>query len=254
MHLAASDFADEFQVLARCEARLFISRLETGLVCGLGAPSWYYPYRPVGEIRRAMATIRAKRAQGNIVPGLFLMMGTAHHMSTRHAFQWLFQEVVIRGLPEGVRIVACGSGTESLLPVGVTVPGLDLRGWVEQTVLDELLCRAQGVLVPHMVGFGALTKLPELSLAGVPVITSQHPLRAMDLPPGITVVDDCWGSWESALLELMQTKTPPPAAAYDTWESTQMNTLDVVVRQLLSNSSGIGLAPGRNHLSQLPVI
>jgi len=233
-HQAALSFADEFQVLAQCDARLFISKVEAGLVGGLGASSLYYPYLPVGEIRCANETIRAKRALGNIEQGLFLMVGTAEHTTTRQAFQWIVQQAIAQGLPEGSKLVVCGSGTETLLPAGVTGPGLELRGWVGQAVLDDLLCRAEAVLAPQTVGFGTLTRLSELSLAGVPVITSQHPAYALDLPPGITVVGDRWEDWKQAMRDLMKIGRSFDAAAYQIWEDTQINTLNLVVKELLT--------------------
>jgi hypothetical protein len=58
----ASDLAHELRVLEQCSERLFISKVETGFVGGLGLVSHYYPYRPVGEIRARLLSIRQTRA------------------------------------------------------------------------------------------------------------------------------------------------------------------------------------------------
>src|SRR5262249_38276202 len=77
INAAIVDFAKELQILAQCDERLFISKLETGLVGGLGLSAKYYPYLPVGAIRERLETIRQKRKSSPQEPGLFIMVGTA---------------------------------------------------------------------------------------------------------------------------------------------------------------------------------
>lgn len=242
LHLAALGFADEFQALAQCDARLFISKIETALFGGLGAPSHYYPYLPVGEIRRALESVRARRNQGDIEPGLFLLIGTADHTTTGQAFRWFLQQATAFGLPKGSKIVVCGAGTSSLLPDGASVPGVEVRGWVEQSELEALLSRAQGILIPHTVGFGAITRVPEMSLAGIPIIMSQHPAYAIDLPPGVITVEDDWQAWTDAMCNLMQGNQAADLDAYQMWEKCQVNTLHQVVRRLLPTSDSRNLS------------
>lgn len=233
LHLAALDFADEFQALAQCDARLFISKIETALFGGLGAPSHYYPYLPVGEIRRALESVRARRNRADIEPGLFLLIGTADHTTTGQAFRWFLQQAAAYGLPKGSKIVVCGAGTSSLLPDGTSIPGVEVRGWVEQDELEALLSRAQGILIPHTVGFGAITRISEMSLVGVPIIMSQHPAYAIDLPPGVMTVEDDWQAWFDAMCNLMQGDQAADLDAYQMWEDRQVNTLHQVVKRFL---------------------
>jgi hypothetical protein len=198
-------FADEFAVLSRCVERLFISKVEAGLISGLGLTARYYPYQPVGQIEQGLQAIRERRRTGGIVSDLFIMIGTAGHKPTRASFRWFIDNALQHGLPEGIKVVVAGKRTNEL---EVTDPShaeaFEFRGWVEQAELDDLLSRVCGVLIPQSCGFGAMTRLPELSYAGVPVIVSQHPTMAIDPVPGVVVVGDDWSVWCEAIRQLSE--------------------------------------------------
>ena len=231
IYLASVNFADEFHVLGQCDERLFISKVETALIGGLGLPSHYYAYVPVGAIQESAVRIRRERARGVRVPGLFLMVGTAGHQTTRESLSWVVENVRLSGLPQGTRVVVAGLRTDGLLPAGVSVPGVELRGWIEQEELDQLLTQVHAVLLPQLAGFGALTRLPELSCAGVPTIVSRHPTYALDPPPGIHIVDDTWDSWRREMQLLSQGETFVSEQQYSDWEEKQVNTLRMVVKE-----------------------
>jgi glycosyltransferase involved in cell wall biosynthesis len=234
IYLASVNFADEFRVLAQCDHRLFISKVETALIGGLGLPSHYYPYIPVAAIQESAWRIRQARAQGDRTPGLFLMLGTAGHRTTRDSLSWFVESARASGLPQGTRVVVGGARTDELLPAGVSVPGVELRGWIEQEELDRLLTEVQAVLLPQRSGFGALTRLPELACAGVPAIVSRHPVYALDPPPGLHIVDDTWDSWCRAMEVVSQGETFVSEKQYRDWEEQQASTLPMVVEEALA--------------------
>lgn len=201
------DFADEFAVLSQCAECLFISKVEAGMIGGLGLAARYYPYRPVGEIERKLQVIRARRKRNRVVSGLFLMLGTARrHKSTGASFQRFLDNALHHGLPEGVKVIVAGKRTDEL---GVTnhpqAKAFEFRGWIEQDELDDLLSRVQGVLIPQFYGFGAVTRLSELAFAGIPVIVAQHAMMAVDPIPGVVVVEDEWRGWYEAIHQLSKT-------------------------------------------------
>lgn len=233
VYATAIDFANEFRVLAQCAERLFISKVETALASGLGLSARYYPYLPVGAIRQRLEMVRQKRSGANIEPGLFLMLGSAVHYTTRESFAWFVQNVQSYGLPDGVRVIVGGEQTDGLLPPGSSVPGLELRGWMDQDDLDRLMIQAQAVLAPQRCGFGALTRLPEMSCAGVPVMASRHATYAMDPTPGLVAVEDDWGAWHAKMAEFAKNKICAPIGDYGEWEATQPRTLEAVVKRML---------------------
>jgi hypothetical protein len=227
------DLANELGVFTQCAERLFISKVETGLVSGLGVPALYYPYLPAGDIRDRLDGVRHERLKGNIELGLFLIMGTAGHDTTRASFEWFVQNAQAHGLPTGTKVVVVGLGTDKLLPPGVAIPGLEFKGWVEQNELDQLLATVQGVLIPQQHGFGALTRLPELAYAGVPVVTSKHATLAINMPPNVSDVDDVWEAWYAGINQLKDNNTNCCHKDYLAWESKQSRTLEAVVKKAL---------------------
>lgn len=233
IYAAVVDFANELQILAECDERLFISKLEAGLVGGLGLTAGYYPYLPVGAIRDRLISIRQKRANTRQEAGLFILIGTASYGPIRKACQWLIQQARDHGLPGGVRIIVAGSGTETLLKPEESVSGIELKGWVEQEEMDELLLRARAVLVPQRFGFGVPTRIAELSCAGLPAIGDQHSTYALDPPPGFHVVDPTWPSWYNKLIELSENDIDVVERDYQIWESRQPRTLGEVVSTML---------------------
>jgi glycosyltransferase involved in cell wall biosynthesis len=233
IYAAILDFANELQILAQCDERLFISKIETGLIGGLGLSARYYPYLPVGAIRSRLMSIRQKRASTKREAGLFILIGTAKHGPIKKSCEWLIENARDRGLPAGVRIIVAGAGTDALLGPRDAVPGIELKGWVEQEEMDELLVRASAVLVPQRFGFGVPTRLAELSCAGVPMIGDRHPTYAVDPPPGFHVVDASWTSWCEKILELDQEDIRSAENDYHSWEASQPRPLGEVVNTML---------------------
>jgi hypothetical protein len=237
-YLAALDFADEFRALALCDERLFLSKVEAGLIGGLGLSANYYPYLPVGAIRRGLEKVRMVRSKEGVGSGLFLMLGSGQHSTTWESLSWFVQNARRHGLPSGVRVVVGGLLTDTLLGSGPPPPGLELRGWLDQDELDRLLSCVQAVLIPQSMGFGALTRLPEFACAGIPVAVSRHPTYAIDPPPGLTVVDDHWDAWYGTVQQMANQTIHVEEREYSAWEEKQANSLRPVVSKLLSRKSG----------------
>jgi hypothetical protein len=204
------DFANELGLLQRCAGRMFISKVETGLVGGLGLEAEHYPYLPVGAIRARLEAIRHARLHGEQDPGLFLLLGSAMHGTTRRAFEWFLAQARTHGLPPGVRLGLAGKDTDSLDIRGTA--GIEALGWVNQPELDRLLTLARAVIVPQFSGFGSVTRLVELSCAGVPSLTPAHPTWAIDGPPGVHVLGDSWPEWNDLLRDLARS---PRQTAWD---------------------------------------
>jgi len=216
------DFANELGLLQRCAGRMFISKVETGLVSGLGLEAEHYPYLPVGAIRTRLEAIRHARVQAEQEPGLFLLLGSAMHGTTRRAFEWFLSQAHSHGLPPGIRLVLAGADTDTLDLRGTS--GIEALGWVSQPDLDRLLTLARAVVVPQFSGFGSVTRLVELSCAGVPSLTPAHATWAIDVPPGVHVLGDSWPEWHDLLHDLARS---PREAAWDypAWEATQPQSL-----------------------------
>jgi hypothetical protein len=231
---ALTDFASELGVLARAQKRLFTSRVEAGFVSGLGLASTHYPYVPVGSIRARLQAIRRERSATATPQVDFVLLGSAFHPPTRQSLIWFLGSAVQKGLPAGVRVIVAGRETETLAPLVASSNAVEIRGWLGQEQLDALLIRATAVLIPHRLGFGALTRLSECACSGIPTIVSEHAGYAVNCVPGAHIVEDAWSSWYSKIGELRDAKLDVPEADYLEWENCQPRPLIPSVRELLS--------------------
>jgi glycosyltransferase involved in cell wall biosynthesis len=222
--------------MSRYDELLLISRAEVAITGGLGLDSRYYPYVPVGAIRQRNEQIRRRRASASFEPGLFILMGSARHYPTRRSLEWFVGSACRHGLPAGVHVITLGHDTNALAARREIPAGLELWGWLGQEELDDLLGRAPAVLIPQKLGFGALTRLPELACAGVPVVTTAYPTYAIDPTPGIHVVEGGWDAWCAAMAQLAREEPPQLEACYQQWEGRQPRTLNDVLSQYSEHS------------------
>ena len=227
----AHDFANELRVFSQADACLFISKVETGLVGGLGLPSHFYPYRPVGEVRRHLRHVAQMRQNHPPAERLFLMLGSAQHETTGAGMRWFIEQARRGGLPENVQIVVGGTKTEQLSNLGL--PNVSCRGWLSVEELTQLLMKARAVLIPQQSGFGALTRLPELACANIPAIVSRHPTHALDLTPNLFIADPSWDSWQQQIAYLAETQPQILSGNYVDWEARQAKPLASIVQQFV---------------------
>ncbi len=228
-----TDFMRELRMLSGCQERLCISKVEAGMLGGLGIPSKYYAYYPVGVIRKRLERIRERRANEAREKGLLLLVGTAAHVTTKKAIEWFMKSAQEQGLPSGVRVVVAGLGTEEIeKEVGKAV-GVEVAGWLEEETLEELLVKAVGVLAPQRTGFGALTRIAEMACAGIPLAVSRHASYAVDMPPGVRSVEDNWEAWWQAMEEMIHPNEQGKIEVYKDWFSRQTNPLKEVLNKYI---------------------
>ncbi len=221
VRLALTDLEDEISILARCSHRLLISKVETGLLGGIGFCSTYYPYRPVDRIESSLLSTRARRATSK-QRGFLLMIGSAGYGPIGEALRWLLEGLRSEGLPPGVTLAVAGQGTRELLPAGQGLRGVELLGFISNAELETLLSRASAVLVPGIRGFGAQTRLPELSCAGVPVLASSYCCLSIDVPPGVHGVPHDLAAWREAIARVVaDPPSDPSLEAYRDWRTAQ---------------------------------
>lgn len=233
VYAVMTDLGNELRLLARCAERLAISKVEAGFMGGLGLDCHYYPYLPVGPLKESLVGIQRLRMSADLERGLVVLLGTAAHGVTGDSMRWFVTMAAEHGLPCGVNVVAVGLGTDKLLRDGRTVPGLELRGWLDQSDLDALLARASAAVIPQRLGFGALTRLAELACAGLPVITFSHPALAVNPTPGLRIVPDQWADLSAALRDAARHPVTICANDYARWEADQPRPLESVLRRLL---------------------
>jgi hypothetical protein len=234
-HRCGIDFGNELWSLARFHERLAISRMEAAVLNGVGLTCKYYPYVPCGEVRAQLIETATERSRRQPDRTLFLVMGTAFHAPTRRSLQWLVEHARTDGLPKPARVVLVGSKVEELVPCDTQIPRLEVRGRVSDKELAELLLCAGSALVPQRMGFGAVTRIPELACAGVPALVFPHASYAMDLPPGARVLDDdAWCTLVEGMRQAMDAPLAIEPDAYAAWEARQARPLGPALGRVLA--------------------
>ncbi len=234
-YAGVTDLISELDAFRSYDGLHLISRVESSIVASLGLQSSYYPYVPVAEIRQRLLSIRGQRVSGKSVePGLLVAMGSARHYPTRKSLEWFLRGIHQSGFPEGVTLEIVGHDTDTLAGSEDVPDGIRLRGWLGQDELDDLLMHAHAVLIPQVLGFGTLTRLPELACAGIPVLVTPYPTYALDPPPNITTVESDPKAWFAAM-DAMARSNATLVGGYEEWESRQPSTLTNSLRTYLSS-------------------
>ncbi len=228
---ASFEFRKEIDAWRRCASNLMISKSETSLVRGLGLTSDYYPYFPVGEIRDRAVGLRKKRLESDIVAGLFLVIGSGGHKTTKASLEWMLGQIEEFGLPAGIRLVIVGSQTDKLLPSDTVLDNVETLGWVEQPILDRLTETVCGVLVCQNSGFGSVTRIVEFACANLPVIVSEHASYAIDIPPEVYPVKHNWEDWCDVMSGIAS--RPLGLCKYDEWQKDAGFSLEKSIKMLV---------------------
>jgi len=202
----------ELDALRRCRLAVTISREETWLLTNLGVSCHYFPYYPPERVLARLQAVRRRREAGGERRGI-LLLANAKNPQTGEGMERLIGHWRERKLhePFGPLLVA-GFHSERLFPDRGALEedgGVRLLGTVEQGALDALLSRVAAALCYQESGSGALTRICELLLAGVPVLASPHAARSYHGRPGLIEFAGLDGL-EGALCELRQ--RPPEAA------------------------------------------
>jgi glycosyltransferase involved in cell wall biosynthesis len=234
-HRAMIDFANELRCLSRFRERFAISKVEAAVLTGVGLSCRFYPYVPRGAVRAQLSRLAARRQQVPPDRNLFLLVGTASHAPTRRSLDWFIRHAAEHGLPRGAHVVVVGNSVQELVPSGLQVSGLEVRGRVPDHELSDLLACAGAALVPQRMGFGALTRISELACAGVPVVAFPHAAYAIDVPPGVHVLnDDSWAALAEAIRKRMECDHLPEPNAYAAWEEQQTQPIGPTLRRFAS--------------------
>ncbi|MCP6759828.1 MAG: glycosyltransferase [Fischerella sp. CENA71] len=177
----------EIYHLAKADAIFCISREEQWLLKLRGINADFLPYYPPKSVLSNLLEIRQIR--NNSQPQRFLILGTAENPPTRlgmiEQIQWLSEIETLLDCEVDI----AGYGTEKLQEYCKS-PKFILHGAVEQKKLNHLLINAKAVLVHQKAGVGALTRIPEMIIAGIPVIANSNSCRSAFDYPGVYCYDN----------------------------------------------------------------
>lgn len=172
----------ELELLSLCAAVITISREEDFLLGNMGINSCFFPYYPVAPILERLKTVREKRRSSS-KKGL-LALGTVFNAPTRDGIEKLIAFWNRRGNERaGEKLLIAGYGTDSMKDQNSK--WVEVLGPLEEEDLDGALTSVKACICYQEKGAGALTKIPEMLIAGVPVIANSRAARTYYNTAGI---------------------------------------------------------------------
>jgi hypothetical protein len=223
----------EMDALIHCQERLMISKMEVNLLTSLGISAIYYPYLPKGAIKSNLSKIRKLRGSSTYKDNYFLMVGSIFHKPTLDGFRWVLEQIRSSGLPRNTKLVIGGLGGSQLNNKYSDLENVTIFDRIEQNQLNHFLTNTAAMLIPQFSGFGALSRISEMACAGVPMIISNHPSKAIDLPVGVIMANRNWGSWISAMDKALEEFVLPHLEDYQAWENQQPNPIHSIMKNYL---------------------
>lgn len=176
---------EELAFLSQCSAGFAISREEQWLLNSNGLKTGYLPFFPSDNHLERFRSIRLNRL--NRTPeNLMVTLGSADNNPTAAGMVLLMNLVAEMNLE--MNLVVTGFNTTRLLTSpSASHPRISVTGTLSNEDLDSLLARCKAVVLHQEIAAGALTKIPELLLAGIPVIANETAARSWFGTPGIQV-------------------------------------------------------------------
>jgi len=176
----------ELQTFHRAALVLVISWESHWLLRNFEVNADCLPYFPATEFLETFSKVRTDRDSS--VKTHFLMMGTAIHPPTRQgmaeAISWINSDDDLQA-----PVVVAGFGTEQLASIADS-ERVQIVGSVSQNELNQLFVSAKAAIVHQVTGCGALTRVPELLLSGIPVLANPISARSYRNLSGVYVYSD----------------------------------------------------------------
>jgi len=172
----------ELELIAKCDLVVTISKEETFLLKNLGMSPVYFPYYPLTKTLEGLQQVRNDRQKKP--KSDFLLFGTVGNLATLEGMRKAISAISSSSILQQDRLIVAGYGTKERI-TQIDDPRIEVRGDLSELELHKLLKVIKGCIVYQDNGSGALTKIPELLAAGVPVIINSHAARSHHYLPGI---------------------------------------------------------------------
>ncbi len=210
-----SDLSDEVKRLALADRIFTISKEERWLLETRGLAPYYLPFHPTDALAAECELIREKRTtlarSDGRVNGPLLLLGAALNPATARGMALQLEWLAALGdsMPD---VVVAGPETESRL-VAHQSPKIKLLGRIPRAELVALLESCSALLLHTAGGAGAVTRIPEALLAGVPIIANANAARDQHGTPGVHLYESPDEFRALALAPPPMPIAPPPPRA-----------------------------------------
>lgn len=197
----------EMAALKNADAIFCISSEEQWLMALFGIQADFLPYHPPRYVREQMQAIRDLRESSKKTR--ILIMGSAGNPPTRQGMIHLVEILKTHPTAAALPLDMVGYGTETLSNE-IAGTGIRIHGGVSSEKLQQLLIESKAVICHQKRGIGALTRIPEMLAAGIPVITNPIAARSASMYNGVNTYNS-----PEELMELLRHTLPiplPPSA------------------------------------------
>lgn len=157
---------EEVERLKMCDEVWAISKEETWLLQLFGVNAKYFPYYPPKGAETEFLKIKTARVAHNRVSNEYLILGSATNPPTRMGMQDL---VNFFGSKSELSYTIHVGGYKSETLDYVDNPNVVYHGTMSNDDLFDLLVRVDGIIINQPTTSGALTRIVENRIAGIPV-------------------------------------------------------------------------------------
>lgn len=210
---------EEITLLRQCDHIFAISKEETLFFKQCGLKADYLPYYPPSKAYEYLLNIRNKREQKKIQgeKRKILMLGTVINPPTKKGFEKIISFFIEKKIANLTLFVA-GYGTESL-NCYTDEDHIIVKGTLTQDELGELLIEADLMLIYQPATSGALTRIIETIVAGIPVLCNFESGRDYYGMDGVNIYYDLEELKRLVLAEYSVPKLPDaPAREYQIFD------------------------------------
>jgi len=169
-------FLTEVENLRAADVVFCISREEQWLLANLGIAAGYLPYFPDSEREYELLQEREQRSPG-LRSNEFLICATRGNTDTIKSFQEQVEWIRALLSTEDVIFHVTGNGTEEIRDIWNS-PGFIFHGTCTPDRFVELKRRCRAICIHSQKGLGAVTRVPDMLLAGLPVLATPAAARS----------------------------------------------------------------------------
>jgi len=202
-------FNKELDILSLCNVVMTISREENVILNNFNINALFLPYYPADPIIKQLLKIREKRKRCDKKD--IILLGTAGNKPTKRGMISAINAWKEHNLSRVCgRLIVAGYGTEDLKKISY---GNDIvfLGPLTNEELEKRLNIVKACLCYQEKGSGALTRITEMLIAGVPVLANSHAARSHYNFKGV-IEFSCFDEFEKAIrrVDLIEGNIPVP--------------------------------------------
>jgi hypothetical protein len=194
-------FNEEISYLSACDKIFCISKEDTLFLKLFGLDSYYLPYFPTREIESYFKNIKEKRKNNptlNNKSKKLLMIGSANNQPTRLGMIDRIKFFSSNNL-KLVNLTIAGFCTQTLTNDIAIPDNICIKGTLTLQQLENELIETEAILIHQSASTGALTRISEMLLAGIPIFLNFESARNYYNIEGLYVYEN-----DDQLIELLQ--------------------------------------------------